>query len=144
MWKTKLHVAYRLLDTRRSFFAHCRPPPPNPIQIAKNVLAAAAARRRIKETAPLFLGDRVDAALLALASDIPGAVGAILRVIRLVVALRCLKWVKLTKLAFRAVAVLRNRRRGSRAARADAHVVAFEHDSIRHLFRRARRRFSVI
>ena len=126
-----------------TWWAQCRPPPPGPWQVARRILKAFDLKRRLREAAPR-IGGVVDAYLASWLPDLPTLIARILRLIRLLVALRCVRWLRLAQCGFRAVQVVRSRMRRASARRAASRVVSVEHDSIAHVFRRARRRFSVV
>ena len=100
-------------------------------------------KKRLRAAAP-GIGGVVDAYLASWLPDLPTLIARILRLIRLLVALRCVRWLRLAQCGFRAVQVVRSRMRRASARRAASRVVSVEHDSIAHVFRKARRRFSVV
>ena len=126
-----------------TWWAQCKPPPPGPLQIARRILKAFDLKKRLRAAAPR-IGGVVDAYLASWLPDLPTLIARILRLIRLLVALRCVRWLRLAQCGFRAVQVVRSRMRRASARRAASRVVSVEHDSIAHVFRRARRRFSVV
>ena len=126
-----------------TWWAECKPPPPGPLQIARRILKAFDLKKRLRAAAPR-IGGVVDAYLASWLPDLPTLIARILRLIRLLVALRCVRWLRLAQCGFRAVQVVRSRMRRASARRAASRVVSVEHDSIAHVFRKARRRFSVV
>ena len=126
-----------------TWWAQCKPPPPGPLQIARRILKAFDLKKRLRAAAPR-IGGVVDAYLASWLPDLPTLIARILRLIRLLVALRCVRWLRLAQCGFRAVQVVRSRMRRASARRAASRVVSVEHDSIAHVFRKARRRFSVV
>ena len=126
-----------------TWWAQCRPPPPGPWQVARRILKAFDLKKRLRAAAPR-IGGVVDAYLASWLPDLPTLIARILRLIRLLVALRCVRWLRLAQCGFRAVQVVRSRMRRASARRAASRVVSVEHDSIAHVFRKARRRFSVV
>ena len=61
----------------------------------KNVVNAVRAHAALRRQAPAALGERLDAFLWKLTSDLPSTIAMLLRFIRLLIALKCLKWTKL-------------------------------------------------
>lgn len=126
-----------------TWWAECRPPPPGPLRVARKILKAFDLKRRLREAAPR-IGSVVDSYLASWLPDLPTLIARILRLVRLLVALRCVRWLRLFQCGFRAVQVARARMRRAGARHASSRSVSVEHESIAHVFRRARRRFSVV